>query len=290
MNIILGVSASKPIGIDEVLELVLPLRGNALTSSATWGLVAHEGRAARVFKDGVSTGKPTFFTVAMDRELRSHSYVVQRSFRGHQSTPSHGDITPFERELRGRSWVFANDGDLQKVPQLELCGFYPLGDSKAERAFCLLLNAIREYVSEDGEVRYPDQMIDRIARITTSINAYGGFNYILSNGSYVVAHSHTQLHLLSLRDASDAKLRNACLVASQELTDDDHWSCLPPNSLTLIRDGSIIDQKRTGNPASPAAWQEHERGAQHVAENRRAFATERARFQAQTRGVEFESG
>src|SRR5207237_10901757 len=55
---------------------------------------------------------------------------------------------PFQRELWGRYWIFAHNGDLPDFYP-ESAGFYsPVGQTDSERAFCLILNTLRQTFPE----------------------------------------------------------------------------------------------------------------------------------------------
>src|SRR5207253_1077486 len=93
---------------------------------------------------------------------------------------------PFVRELWGRYWIFAHNGTLHDFAP-ELAGYYrPVGTTDSERAFCYMLERLRE--RSPAEQPTLNDCIDVLSEISHELALYGRFNYLLSNGEYLVAH------------------------------------------------------------------------------------------------------
>lgn len=271
MNILLGINTTGTVRVGEILPLLLPYRSKGDLVEKAWGISLHQQKTARLFKDDVTAQKAAYHGFAHDHE--GHGLLAQTILSEGQAVTAYADIAPFARELGGRVWTFTHDSDLPNLDQLEVIGFRPIGTSAAERAFCLLLDTARDYLGENGEIPDPQKMLHRLARETSRISASGHFNYMLSNGDYLFVHSHTQLDILMAED--DAEQRDICLVASQQMTDDDFWSCLLPHSLTMIRNGKIIGQVRMENPADTTMQKNHAASLRKFQQNRRAAIAER---------------
>jgi len=159
---------------------------------------------------------------------------------------------PFVRELWGRYWIFAHNGTLENFsPQLE--GYYrPVGSTDSERAFCYLLEALRR--------RFPDeqppleQCFELIDDLTHELARRGRFNYLLSNGEYLVVHCtdnlcyilrhapFAQAHLIDDDvtvdfDALTTPDDKVAVIATTPLTDNEVWTKMRPGELIAFRHG-----------------------------------------------------
>src|SRR5690606_7181880 len=54
---------------------------------------------------------------------------------------------PFTRELWGRAWTFAHNGQLKGVKKKPLGAFRPIGATDSEHAFCWMLERLRSRFS-----------------------------------------------------------------------------------------------------------------------------------------------
>lgn len=269
MNILLGINAAGAVRISEVLPLLLPTGSEDHQGGNAWGISIHQNETARLLKDHISLQRPAYYGFSGERHIAGNGFLAQTTLS--VTVPAYADIAPFERELGGRSWTFIHDSDLQNLDQYEVTGYHPIGQTAAERAFCLLLDTARDYLAEDGGIPDPEKMLHRLARQTSVLTAHGHFNFMLSNGDTLFVHSHTRLDVL----LSDTQEQPVCLVASQKMTDDDFWSCLLPNTLTMIRNGKILAQVRTENPVSEAVRQRHVATLGRIQANRYAALAER---------------
>src|SRR5690606_26361790 len=92
---------------------------------------------------------------------------------------------PFMRELWGRYWVFAHNGDLKNYHPPLHAAFRPVGDTDSERAFCWLL---QEMAKNHARVPTPEELTDTLAELVPLVARFGTFNFVLSNGQALWAH------------------------------------------------------------------------------------------------------
>jgi len=161
---------------------------------------------------------------------------------------------PFQRELWGRHWVFAHNGDLKNfTPQL-IGPYQAVGDTDSERAFCYLLHHLRH---EFASAPSPERMFPVLRDLTARIAEHGEFNFLLSNGDFLFAHRASKLsyivrqapfataHLkdedLSI-DFNEVAAANDCVavVATQPLTDNETWTDFEDRTLNLFVDGRLL--------------------------------------------------
>jgi predicted glutamine amidotransferase len=162
---------------------------------------------------------------------------------------------PFVRELWGRYWIFAHNGTLDDFAP-KMSGYYrPVGSTDSERAFCYLLEKLRE--------RFPggepplDECFEAIRDVTRELAQYGRFNYLLSNGEYLVAHCADKLCYI-LRHAPFAQAHlidqdvtvdfsalatpddKVAVIATTPLTDNESWTEMRSGQLLAFRHGEAV--------------------------------------------------
>lgn len=101
---------------------------------------------------------------------------------------------PFMRELWGRYWIFAHNGNLIDY-QPEFDGsFLPVGQTDSERAFCHLLQRLRQRFAHTQPAATELQAALKHLRQKPGASAASIFS--LSNGDRLFAHRSTELHYL----------------------------------------------------------------------------------------------
>lgn len=194
---LLGMSASYEADLNASLSLQRPRGGEICPYADGWSVALYDGKAARVFKEPKPASQSSYFSVLRGREFASHTVLAHiRKANPPEAGRQFSNTHPFERELVGRSWVFAHNGKLRGIEEQPLIGFHPIGETDSEHAFCMLLDTARDYLSESGEFEDVGLTLDRLARKTSAINEYGEFNFLLSDGEHLFGHAHTYLHAL----------------------------------------------------------------------------------------------
>jgi len=158
---------------------------------------------------------------------------------------------PFVRELWGRYWVFAHNGDLQDYAPTLHGNFRPVGDTDSELAFCWLM---QEMVKSHAGVPSVAELSLTLQELVPQIAAHGTFNFLLSNGQALWAHASTKLHYLvrqhpftevHLRD-EDIKMdlsEHNCpqdrlaIVVTEPLTTNEEWTALLPGEFITFVEG-----------------------------------------------------
>jgi len=219
-----------------------------------WGIAFFEGRGVRLFLDPQPSCESP--VAELVRRYPIHSLNVIAHIRKATQGPVGLENThPFMRELWGRYWIFAHNGNLQDyAPELD-GSFLPVGQTDSERVFCHLLQALRQ--------RFPQGLPERaqlhaaIENFAATIRTYGTFNFMLSNGDCLFAHRTTELYYL-VRQAPFAKAHlkdqdvlvdfnevttpndRVAVVATQPLTDNEAWTPLPKDRVTMFADGTCL--------------------------------------------------
>jgi predicted glutamine amidotransferase len=219
-----------------------------------WGIAFFEGRGVRVFLDPQPSSESP--VAELVRRYPIHSLnVVAHIRKATQGAIGLENTHPFMRELWGRYWIFAHNGNLADyAPPLD-GSFLPVGCTDSERAFCHLLQGLRR--------RFPDGAPDRAALqaaledFAAATRPHGPFNFMLSNGDCLFAHRSTELHyierrapfaLAHLKDQDVAVDFSAVttpddrvvVIATQPLTDNETWLPLPTDQVTMFADGVCV--------------------------------------------------
>jgi glutamine amidotransferase len=176
---------------------------------------------------------------------------------------------PFQRELWGRYWIFAHNGNLEGFePPVD--GFLPVGQTDSERAFCLIMSQLRDRFPQGHPGN--EALFRALGEISCAIAAHGLFNFLLSNGEVLFAHCSDNLHYLVRRapfgpahlidqdlsmDFSQVAQADdqVAVIASFPLTDNEPWTAMPPGQLLMFSEGEPLAalQCRSGSPpARPA--------------------------------------
>ncbi len=243
-------------------SLTLSFTGFARRGGATdhhgdgWGIAFFEsegekpGRGVRLFVDKESAATSPLAHMLRSFPIKSHNVIA------HVRKATMGAITlenahPFVRELWGRYWVFAHNGDLKDYAPTLHGHFRPVGDTDSERAFCWLM---QEIVKSHAGVPSVAELSLTLQELVPQIAAHGTFNFLLSNGQALWAHASTRLHYLvrqhpftevHLRDddiTMDLSEHNGpqdrlAIVVTEPLTTNEDWTALEPGQFMTFVEG-----------------------------------------------------
>ena len=107
-----------------------------------WGIAFFEGNGVRLFLDPQPSNESAVAEFVRHYPIRSLN-VVAHIRKATQGAMGLENTHPFMRELWGRYWIFAHNGNLIEY-QPDLDGSYmPVGQTDSERAFCHLLQTLR---------------------------------------------------------------------------------------------------------------------------------------------------
>jgi glutamine amidotransferase len=161
------------------------------------------------------------------------------------------------RELWGRYWVFAHNGNLlDYVPRLH-GNFKPVGQTDSELAFCWLM---QELAKSHASVPSVQELTCTLRELVPQIAKHGTFNFLLSNGQALWAHASTHLHYVLRRHPfshatlSDEDLSvnfaehtretdRVAVVVTQPLTTDESWVAFEPGQLYTFENGDVSTRR-----------------------------------------------
>ena len=237
------------------MRLLIPRGGEIGPHADGWGAAFYEGSAARIFKEPRPASESRCLRFISEYDYQSEIVVAHiRRANPPQYGRTSANTHPFEREWRGQSWVFAHNGKLPGIREQfpKITRFRPMGDTDSEYAFCLLLNRLAECRSEKLTQNVLDKTLSpRIIKLA----ALDEFNFLLSNGIFLIAFAHTKLHMVQ-RECLDAEgcQQLVTLLATTPLTDES-WVRLSNGSLYIYQGGELSVQKNIVATALPESDQ-----------------------------------
>ena len=258
---LMGMSASVPTDICFSFAGLMRRGGHTGPHKDGWGIAFYEGPGCRTFHDPAPSAHSPIAEFVRNYPIKSRIVIshIRRANRGRVALEN---THPFSRELWGRVWTFAHNGQLRHVKKLTLASFRPVGTTDSEHAFCWLLGQLRTRMdAPPSDVR----LHAILAELTQEISAYGVFNMLLSDGRSLFALRSTNLVWLTRRAPfSRATLVDADLsvdfakhtspsdivtiVATSPLTRDEAWATIPKSTLVAFRDGQMKLPKPVVNP------------------------------------------
>jgi glutamine amidotransferase len=249
---LLGMSANVP------TDIRFSFAGLAKRGGATgphrdgWGIAFYENRGARAFHDPTPSAHSPLAELVRAYPIKSRLAVahVRRANRGKVSLEN---THPFLRELWGRTWTFAHNGQLRGVKKWPLEFYKPIGTTDSEHAFCWLLDRLRRRWRDAPSPRALD---DEIKQALTMLETLGVLNVLLADGRTLYAHCSKRLCYLtrhapfgraSLVD-EDMQVDFAAetdphdvvtMVATRPLTKDEHWIAVERGETLVLREGKV---------------------------------------------------
>ena len=227
-------------------------RGGATDVHADgWGIAFFEGRGCRVFLDAQPSSSSPVAELVRHYPIRSKN-VIAHIRKATQGAVGLENTHPFMRELWGRYWIFAHNGNLLDFAPALADSYLPVGQSDSERAFCWLLQQLRHRFG--GTSPATAALFAAVHELTLAVAGHGEFNFLLSNGDWLFAHASTRLsfvirqapfahaHLcdqdvtVDFSDVTTPEDRVA-VIATLPLTDNETWTEMPAGTLWWFAEG-----------------------------------------------------
>ena len=232
-----------------------------------WGIAFFEGAGTRVFLDTkAAIDSPMADFV---RQYPIHSkHVVAHIRLATQGQVALENTHPFQRELWGRYWVFAHNGTLKDFDPGFDGHFTPVGGTDSEAAFCLILSRLKARFGLMPPLR--DELFAALAALTREIAAFGEFNFLLSNGEWLIAHASSRLsYIIRRAPFATAHLKDqdmtldfstvaapddrVAVIATTPLTDNETWTAFTPGTMMLFENGEQVLEATTRAFIKPEA-------------------------------------
>jgi predicted glutamine amidotransferase len=219
-----------------------------------WGIAFFEGAGVRHFVDYEAAIASPIAELIKRCPIKSKN-VIAHIRKATQGRIALENCHPFVRELWGRYWVFAHNGDLKDFTP-ELNGAYRrVGTTDSELAFCYVLQQLRRRFG-DTPPRLPELTV-ALQELSAEIAAHGTFNMMLSDGSALFAHCSTNLHyIVRQHPFATAKLSDedmtvdfarvttpndrVAIIVTEPLTDNETWTQFGTGELKVFVEGAPV--------------------------------------------------
>ena len=262
---LLGMSANVPTDIRFSFAGLARRGGGTGPHRDGWGIAFYEGRAARSFHDPEPSARSEMARFIGAHPIKS-CCVIAHIRQANSGGVSLANTHPFSRELWGRVWTYAHNGQLRGVKKLKL-GFYkPIGTTDSEHAFCWMLEQLRAKFDRLPAMARLDR---EVARLSAQLAHLGVFNMLLTDGRSLYAFCGKKLSCLTRRAPfgeatlidEDRKVNFAeetgpddcvTVVATGPLTSDEPWLDIKPGTLLALRGGKVAASLHMDIPVTPA--------------------------------------
>ncbi len=218
-----------------------------------WGIAFFEARGVRHFVDHQGAAESPVAALIRRYPIRSCN-VIAHIRKATQGRVALENCHPFVRELWGRYWVFAHNGDLKDFHPRLHGGFHPVGDTDSERAFCWLM---QELAKAHAAVPTVNELTCTLRELVPVLASHGTFNMLLSNGQALWVHASTSLHyVLRQHPFRTARLADedlsvnfaehthasdrVAVVVTAPLTTDEVWTRCPTGEVMVFADGAPV--------------------------------------------------
>jgi glutamine amidotransferase len=135
---LLGMNANTP---TDVMFSFTGLACRAEEHKDGFGIGFFEDKGVRLFVDHHSARQSPVAELVKGYPIHSEN-VIAHIRKATQGRVALENTHPFQRELWGRYWVFAHNGNLVDFHPRLHGAFRPVGDTDSERAFCWLMQEL----------------------------------------------------------------------------------------------------------------------------------------------------
>ncbi len=252
---LLGMNCNTPTDIVFSFEGFAKRGGLTDHHSDGWGIAFFEDRACRLLIDSQPSISSPVADLVRSYPIKSLN-VIAHIRKATQGVVALENCHPFMRELWGRHWVFAHNGNLVGFAAPEDGLYQPVGVTDSEAAFCALLQHLRTSFPSATAKNPPSvsEITAALDGIVAQIAQHGTFNFCLSNGQAMWAHCSTDLHyIVRQHPFADAHLKDAdvsidfsehttpddrvAVIATQPLTDNETWHKMAQHEFIVFKDG-----------------------------------------------------
>jgi predicted glutamine amidotransferase len=214
---------------------------------------ADDGKGLRHFVDHSSAATSPVAQLISQYPIKSKN-VIAHIRKATQGVVALENCHPFVRELWGRYWVFAHNGDLKDFKPRLHGSFKPVGSTDSELAFAYMM---QELAKSHAGVPSVAELTITLREIAAHIHRFGTFNFLLSNGQALWAHASTNLYYVMRQHPfthaalvdDDVKINFAdhtqpqdrvAVVVTAPLTKNEQWMKMASGQLAVFVDGAVV--------------------------------------------------
>lgn len=250
---LLGMNCNTPTDIVFSFEGFRRRAGLTDCHSDGFGIAFFEGKGVRIFRDNKAGHISPIADCVKQYRIKSFNVIA------HIRKATQGDVTienthPFIREIWGENWVFAHNGNLTNLPDMSESFCQPIGSTDSETAFCYMAEQLKNRFRKKPT---EEQIFEVIQEITHFLAQGGTFNFILSNGEWMIAHCSTNLHYLTRKAPFGTAQRidddgiidfrqytketdKVTIITTFPLTKNENWIKMEHGGFVFFKDGDKV--------------------------------------------------
>ncbi len=266
---LLGMSANVPTDIRFSFAGLMRRGGHTGPHRDGWGVAFYEDKGCRTFQDTNPSSESEIARMIRGYPIKSRLVIahIRRANRGRVMLEN---THPFVRELWGRNWTFAHNGQLRGIKKWPLSFHLPVGTTDSEHAFCWILDQLRARWAKFPSAEVLDAAV---AELASKLAPLGVFNMLMSDSRSLYCHRATNLvcHTrcapfgaatlidedLTVDFARETNHTDVVtIIATRPLTRDETWEELPKLALAVFREGlrkDVTKAKRVPKAKAAAA-------------------------------------
>lgn len=256
---LLGMSANVPTDICFSFTGFLHRGGGTGPHRDGWGIAFYEEGGYRDFRDPHPSVHSPIARLICDYPIKSN-IVISHIRQANVGQVRLANTHPFVREMWGRPWCYAHNGQLADWQALPHSFYRPVGSTDSEHAFCWLLGELRGAFPEPpADEAQREALWSMLHGLCERLRALGVFNLLLADGDYLYTFCSTKLAHITRRapfgraSLSDAELTVnfaehttpddvVSVIATEPLTDNEEWVRMVPGEL-LVWQGGVIQAR-----------------------------------------------
>lgn len=252
---LLGMSANVPTDICFSFSGLMVRGGETAPHKDGFGVTFYEDNGCRTFKDAQPSSTSKVAELIKSYPIKS-CCVISHIRQANRGCVSLENTHPFTRELWGKEWTFAHNGQLKGIKKLVTTHYQPVGTTDSEHAFCWLLSQIKN--------KYPNRpprnlktVFRLVAKSASQLHEMGIANFFLTEGKYLFAHCSNNLHWITRKAPFGvAELKDITLsvdfkevttqddvvtvIATKPLTCNESWNKMSKNEYQLFHLGHKV--------------------------------------------------
>lgn len=248
---LLGMSANVPTDIVFSFTGLMQRGGRTGPHRDGWGIGFYEGRGLRIFQDPQASSESEVARLVQRYPIKSE-VVIGHIRQANVGRVELANTHPFVRELWGRNWCFAHNGQLAGLVPVQGV-YHPVGDTDSEAAFCDLLNRVRAAFIMPPDIT---QLLPVLVGACAQYRCLGVFNALLSDGDWLFSFCSSKLaHITRRAPFGPAQLKDAdmrvdfqaettpddvvTVIATEPLTANEQWTTYVSGEWKLWRGGEL---------------------------------------------------
>jgi glutamine amidotransferase len=249
---LMGMSANVPTDICFSFSGLLNRGGGTGPHKDGWGIAFYEGKGYRAFHDPVASVDSEIAKFIQHYSIKS-SHVICHIRKANRGRVCVENTHPFSRELWGRTWSFAHNGQLKGIKSKPLEYYFPVGTTDSEHAFCWMLSELRKQFPCKPKNK---KLVWKALQILfKEVAQHGVFNVLMSDASSLYVFCTTKISWLTRKAPfTDAQLLDADLrvdfkqetsesdvvtvIATEPLTVNEQWTAMKNGEFIVFSNGA----------------------------------------------------